>query len=217
MRLLDIHTHHIPSDDDHNLSVLNLFPEDYANIGKYHPSTLFSIGIHPWRIDNSEDKLRQLRGVLDDRRIVAVGEAGLDKFAAASMEVQMEVFKGQVLLSETFQKPMIIHAVRVWDKLIDVFEEINPLQPWILHGFRGKPELARRLAECGFYFSIGEFFNPESLKLIPVERLFCETDESLLPIAEIYRRIAKELNMDLEILAGTIGENFRRLFLNDEE
>jgi TatD DNase family protein len=61
--------------------------------------------------------------------------------------------------------------------------------PWIIHGFRGKPQLARQLINQGFYISLGELFNPQTATIIPTNRLLFETDESTLDIDTIIERI----------------------------
>ena len=67
----------------------------------------------------------------------------------------------------------------------------NPSQKWIVHGFRGKPQLAGQLLKAGIDLSFGEKFNPESIQITPIERLFIETDESAMPIERIYEQIAR--------------------------
>lgn len=79
--------------------------------------------------------------------------------------------------------------VRGWDELFSLRREMRPSQPWIVHGFRGKPELARRLVAEGFYLSYGERFNPASVAVTPPDRLLIETDESQLSLAEIAGRL----------------------------
>jgi len=61
-------------------------------------------------------------------------------------------------------------------------------------------------------FSVGEKFNADTLRIIPPERLFCETDESDLTIEEIYSNVAEALGTYIEALAVQIEENVRRVF-----
>ena len=107
---------------------------------------------------------------------------------------------------------MIIHCVKAWEELIKIRHETDPSQPWIIHGFRGKPELAKRLIREGFLFSVGEKINIDSLPLIPINSLFCETDEDDVDIRDIYQQAAHSLNMRLEAFADEIAKNVRRVF-----
>jgi TatD DNase family protein len=115
-------------------------------------------------------------------------------------------------LSENLKKPVIIHCVKAWEELIKVRRGTNPAQPWIIHGFRGNPELTKRLIREGFLFSVGEKINVDALPLIPINSLFCETDEDEVDIRYIYQQAAHTLNRDLEDFANEIAKNVRRIF-----
>ncbi|MDE6655144.1 MAG: TatD family hydrolase, partial [Muribaculaceae bacterium] len=68
------------------------------------------------------------------------------------------------------------HIVRAFPEIIRLRRQEQPTQRWIIHGFRGKPELARELLRHGFDISIGREFNTASAAIIPPDRLFHETD-----------------------------------------
>lgn len=214
MKFFDIHTHHVSSAAEKNghVTVLNLYPKEIAQMEAHNASVFFSCGIHPWHIGSDENELKLLEDALSNKRIIAVGEAGLDKFAAAPMDIQTAIFRKQILLSETVKKPVIIHNVKTWDKFFDLLEEIQPSQPWILHGYRGKPALTERLLKQGLYFSVGEHFNAESVKLIPLGQIFCETDESQVSIETVYRRLTQTKETEMEALAAQIQQNVEKVF-----
>jgi len=107
---------------------------------------------------------------------------------------------------------VIIHCVKAWEELIQVRRETRPTQPWIIHGYRGKPELTRQLIREGFLFSVGDNINIDSMQLIPIDALFCETDEDEMTIREIYLQASQALNMELGEFADSITENVRRIF-----
>jgi len=107
---------------------------------------------------------------------------------------------------------VIIHCVKAWEELIQIRRETKPTQPWIIHGYRGKPELTKRLIQEGFLFSIGDQINVDSMQLIPKDALFCETDEDEMSIREIYLQASKAINMDLSAFADKIAQNVRRTF-----
>jgi TatD DNase family protein len=153
-----------------------------------------------------------LKEIVGDPRIVAIGETGLDKLKGPSYDIQIPVFKEHIVLSEKLKKPLIIHCVKAWDELLRVYEETSPTQPWILHGYRGKPELTKRLIREGFYFSVGDDINVESMELIPIENLFCETDEDFMDIRDVYLQAAQAVNMELEDFAEKIAQNIHRIF-----
>ena len=100
-------------------------------------------GIHPWQADKAF-------GVPDLSGKLAIGECGLDALRGPSLEVQEEVFRGQIALSERLGKPLIIHCVKALDRLLKVQKTPIPSQKWMFHGFRGKPQQLRSLLDAGF-------------------------------------------------------------------
>ncbi len=178
-----------------------------------------SIGIHPWDLtaENSERLCDVLQRELERRKsenrpCVAIGEAGLDKLAAAPMELQVKIFERQVALSEDCRLPLIIHCVKAVDELLAVKKRLAPLQAWIWHGFRGKAQQASQLLRHGFYLSLGEHYSQEAMRAIPASRLFLETDESALDISDIIRRAAEVRGVDAECLQETLRENVQKVF-----
>jgi len=201
---IDIHTHQ--SGDSAHPSILNLTFAEAESIFSSDEKGLFSVGFHPWQVDEfSVEWLQKLKKWAKDKRCVMVGECGLDKNSKASLETQISVFEKQITLSEEIQKPLIIHCVGCFNELFALKKQINPRQKWIIHGFRGKPELAKQALKAGFELSFGEHFNPESISLTPIDRLFIETDESHLSVVEIYRQIAliKKITPE-ELIAGEL-------------
>ena len=184
-----------------------LLLEEY--LGSY-----YSIGIHPWEVreSNVSQQLSFLQQQLQRKQFVAVGEAGLDKLAKAPMELQLAVFKEQVKLSEKLGLPLIIHCVKAMEELLGVKKESRPQQPWIWHGFRGKPEQAVQLLKKGFYLSFGEYYPDETMQIVPDERLFLETDDSLLDIEDILCQAARVRGVEVEALCEVIRRNIQNVF-----
>ena len=129
--------------------------------------------------------------------------------SSAEAELQRELFRAHALLAEREQKPLIIHCVKAFDDILAMRKEITPGQAWIIHGFRGKPQLAEQLTKAGMFLSLGEHFNTESAKTIPAGRLFIESDESTLTIGEIYSRIASARGTCIDELAAQTYSNSR--------
>jgi TatD DNase family protein len=219
MDLFDIHTHESAiSDSDDDVPkrcatyVLNVYPLGFEYAKDSDVCDWFSCGVHPWYSDDAEPQLKFLKEIANDPRIVAIGEAGLDKLKGPDLATQQQIFVQQIELSEQLQKPLIIHCVKAWDELAALKKKHKPAQPWIIHGYRGKAEQARQLAALGFMFSIGDKFHADALRTIPINCLFCETDESDLEIEYIYARIAEALDMKTEDFAEQIAANVKRVF-----
>lgn len=215
MHLYDIHTHNIASATESGYDVkciLNTYPEDFEQKKLMYPDAWFSCGIHPWFSDRSEELLALLQKNAKDPNVVAIGEIGLDKLQDPDITTQIAVFRKQIELAVAIRKPIIIHCVRAWDEIIALYKEYKSSVPWIIHGYRGNPEQTRQLSKLGFKFSLGEFFNKESVKLIPLDSIFCETDTSELTICKVYENISTEIGINLNHFAILAAENIKNTF-----
>lgn len=205
---VDIHTHSSAKTD--HPAIRNLTFPQANKIFASEQQGLFSVGFHPWHANEfSLEWMDKLRTWVTDFRCIAIGECGLDKNSKVSFEIQMQIFEKQIFLSEEAEKPLIIHCVGSFNELFELKKKWNPHQLWILHGYRGKPQLEEQALKAGCALSFGEHFNPESVLLTPIDRLFIETDESLVPIQEIYLSISKIKNCNVEALNA--GENLLNL------
>lgn len=220
MELYDIHTHDTPSatsdDEDSSLQqvnfILNVYPLGFEYAKDSNTCQWFSCGVHPWYSEEAEPQIKFLKEIANDSRIIAIGEAGYDKLKGPDLQIQRDVFEQQVELSEHLQKPLIIHCVKAWDELLATHKKYRPKQAWIIHAYRGKAELTKQLLHHGFYLSIGEKYNLESLQLIPLNKLFFETDTTELSVSEVYQQVADDLNIEVEDLALQIEENIKNTF-----
>ncbi len=196
---IDVHTHKINSD---GIPIIcNVRINDDAVALPHDQHIYFSAGIHPW----DADKVRSvwydnMTIMLNYEQVIAVGECGLDKHTSASLEKQLEVFEKQIYFSETNQLPLLIHCVGFSHEIIRLHQSVRPEQAWIIHGFRGKPELALQFLKEDIYLSFGEKFNTESVKITPLNRLLIETDESQIAIENLYQRIAEIKECDVREL-----------------
>lgn len=212
MKFYDIHTHQIPSENSDRTCILDVNPKDFEAKKSTYKKQYFSCGIHPWYSEDSASQFLHLSNIASDPKIVAIGETGLDKIKGPSFDVQIPLFKRHIELSELVEKPLIIHAVKAWEELYHIRKEFSPTQPWIIHGFRGNPQITQQMAKAGFMFSIGKRFNPDSLKYIPTKSLFLETDEKEIDIMEVYEQVALAMNWDMKDLTALIEGNVRRIF-----
>lgn len=162
----NIHTH-LPEDN----AVVNIEPEQLPD-----DSGWFSIGIHPWRACEADTLWPMVEKAALHPHVVAIGECGLDAVRGPALDIQTPVFERHVQLSEALGKPLIIHAVRTWPQLISVRKLLKPQQEWIIHGFRGKAELAAELLRHGFSLSFGKIYNQQAFDITPPERRYRETD-----------------------------------------
>lgn len=149
----------------------------------------------------------------DRGRLLALGESGLDRLCDTPYDLQLQVFREEVSLSEELQKPLFLHCVRAIDDVLRIRKELNARQPWIWHGYRGNAKQLQQLLPHGFYFSFGTKFNPEALLACPLDRLLLETDDdTTTPIADLYARVAQLRGISLDALIRQMHDNFHVLF-----
>ncbi len=197
MNYVDIHTHR-RGETDH-IAVVNLAPgEDFCEFRHC------SCGIHPWDVkDDWPQQMELLRVSCMDKRVVAIGECGLDKLRGGDWKQQVACFEAHVALARELGKPLLLHCVKAMDELLLMCRGVKSV--W--HGFRGGPNQAVQLLREGLDLSFGEHFNADSLLLAYEQRrLWLETDDSALSIEAVYERACKVLSIsptDLE-LPGTI-------------
>lgn len=180
----------------------------------------FSAGIHPWFINPSSlaQDFQHLQSIAAQSHLLAIGECGLDRCIDIPLPLQIQVFSQQLVLAERLGKPVIVHCVRAFGELLQLKKQLRPRQPWIVHGFRGKAELARQLLHHDCYLSFGNAIcldrqTIQALAATPVERLFLETDDAEdVSIGEIHAAAAKILDLDIPNLQRRIVANFNRVF-----
>lgn len=166
--ITDVHTHHL-TDAEHQ--ILALEPGDEVPEGARY----ISVGTHPWHADRGVGD-EEWEEILKDSRLVAIGETGFDKLRGPGQDVQEKEFRRHVGFSERAGVPLVIHCVKAFDRVIALRRELQPRQPWIIHGFRGGAEQARQLVRHGFVLSFGSRYNQEAFEATPEESRLRETD-----------------------------------------
>lgn len=213
MRLVNLHTHQFTNQPD-ILEVVNQYPRGFDATAAY-----YSIGIHPWSIDESklESDLLIIEQKAQQQNCLTLGECGLDKRIETDLNLQLEVFEIQLLLAQKYGKPVIVHCVAAFQELVEVKKRLQVSVPMIVHGFSKNEQIARQLLDNGFYLSFGKYLlrNPELesvFQSVPDDRFFLETDTVEESIAEVYTLAAKYKKVNVEDLRKQIGINFRNVF-----
>ena len=194
-----------------------------------------SAGVHPHEAKLATDAVYdEIRGWAREKRIVAIGEIGLDfYYDHSARDTQCEVFRRQIRLAREVGLPIIIHTRDADDETATILEEEGAQEcGGVIHCFTGMPPLAERAMALGFYVSfsgIAAFPRAENIQTVartmPLDRLLIETDSPFLAppphrgkrnepafVVEVARKVAALRGMaPEEIGAGAIA-NFKRLF-----
>ena len=179
------------------------------------PESIFSAGIHPQSITiGVEDEFLWLKEISKLSNCVAIGECGLDGLVDVEEKLQEEVFERQVYLANEIKKPLIIHCVRRFSRLIH-FRKLSKV-PMIVHGFNKRKTIGDDLLKDDFYLSFGKsvLYNvnlQEFLKEFPLDRLFLETDSADFQIVELYQKVASLKNIEPEDLLKIVKQNLQNI------
>ncbi|ABB25572.1 TatD-related deoxyribonuclease [Synechococcus sp. CC9902] len=201
------------------------------------PEMRYSVGVHPldtqhWCPD-TVDVLRQ--AALDDSRVVAIGELGLDLFRDKNLEEQLAVLRPQLDLAVELNLPVIVHCRDAAEPMLDELrtrrsEGLCPTG--VMHCWGGTPEEMHAFLDLGFYISFsGTVTFPKALathacaEQVPEDRFLVETDCPFLApvprrgkrnepafVASVASRVADLRGVDVDRVAAVTTSNARRLF-----
>ena len=141
-----------------------------------------AVGFHPENLDDvPDDYLDRIAGLTKHKKVVAIGETGLDYHWDTPRDLQKRVFEEQIKLSLELDMPLIVHDREAHG---DTFELLRHYRPnALVHCFSGSVELMREAVRLGCMISLGgvvTFKNArqsvEVASEIPLDRLLLETD-----------------------------------------
>lgn len=156
---------------------------------KYH-CVFATAGIHPHNADKaSHSDLRGIALLARQRKVVAIGEIGLDFYRnLSSRKRQKELFRQQLDIAQSHDLPVVIHDREAHEEVLEILYSFsrNGLR-CIIHCFSGDYRLAESVLEMGYYISIPgtvTFKNAaqtqEVAATIPLDRMLLETDAPFL-------------------------------------
>ncbi len=210
LKLLNFHTHHRHTEQ---LSVKSF------QAGESPDSGYYSIGVHPWQSEDQEPELKEKLTEVEKwlPSAVALGEVGLDLLRGGVISLQEELLEQQIQLAAHYNKGLIIHCVRSFDRLLHLRKR-NPEGTWVVHGFNKNVELARQLRGANIQISFGTaLLRSENLqqlcRQLSLEDFFLETDnERPERLPEIYRLASRLHQVEIEQMNLFLCGNFQKRF-----
>lgn len=160
---------------------------DAVEFAKKHDNVYATVGIHPHDAESVDlDKaVRELRKLASHKKVVAIGEIGLDYYRKhSSAEAQRKCFHRLIELAFELKLPISIHNRDAdQDIIYTLLEFQNKFTGGVFHCFSGNVEIAREVVMNGFYIAVPgviTFSKAGSLvqviKEIPLEYMVLETD-----------------------------------------
>ena len=203
-----------------------------------HSGCFTTAGIHPHQAaGTAADYLQQLTTLLQDPKVIAVGECGLDFNRDFSPRpVQQQVFAEQLQLANTVAKPVYLHQRDAFETQLAILKEAQ-VSRGVSHCFTGDTAQLKAWLDLGLYIGITGWLCDErraselrqALHYIPLDRLLLETDapyllpRDLMPkpasrrnepalLPHIGATVARMLQLDISRLARQTVDNCRNLF-----
>lgn len=172
-----------------SISLLNEYGNDYdlfATAGLYPHDNEEESGI------STSERLKMLEKFLENPKIVAIGECGLDLKVPGKPEIfrelnfQIELFEYQLELAKKLNKPLIIHSRDAVKETLSVLEKYKDVKK-VWHCFTENYETAKAALNYGCQLSFtGIITYPKNIdirdtvKQIPLENMMLETDAPYL-------------------------------------
>lgn len=155
-------------------------------LARRYPSIFAAIGIHPHYAEQFELHAKAIRALIEEGKVVAIGEIGLDyRGDHPSAQQQCLAFHAQLAWAAEMDMPVSIHNRNADDDVLAAIQTYGVTA--ILHCFSGSPAFAARALELGCYISFaGNLTFPRAGELrqvaasIPADRLLVETDAPVL-------------------------------------
>lgn len=170
----------------------------------------YALGIHPlFTLRSKAADLQTLESQLNhhaaDRRLVAVGEIGLDSFVpelieSPGSEQQVFFYREQLKIARRYGLPVILHVRRSADQLLKHLRDLQPVGGWrgIAHAFNGSEQQAMAFTALGFKLGFGgavTFERARQLRhlaaTLPIEALVLETDSPDIAPHWLYKTAAE--------------------------
>lgn len=156
-----------------------------------HSGIYAAVGIHPHEADkaHSSDIKRLRETIVDNDKIVAVGEIGLDNYKGYSLpENQKRLFREHLSLALELDLPVILHSRDAGEDLMGILHEADPsVLRGVCHCFSGSGELLREALDLGLFVSFAGNISFEKASLlrklardVPLDKLLLETDSPYL-------------------------------------
>ena len=196
-----------------------------------------AVGLHPEYANSWTEVKEKLTEVLSLKRILALGECGLDYHYAPDTKREQQIcFEEQIELAHRLNKPIIIHTRDAESDTISILKSAFNAGflkfGGVLHCFTGTQALADIVLEAGLYLSASgviTFKNAEEIRSVfqsaPIARLSIETDSPYLApipyrgrvnepayVVKTAEKLAELRKLPVEEIDRITTENYTRLF-----
>ncbi len=209
--------------------------ESSIKLADKHTFLYAAAGVHPSETaELNEENFKWLEAWCQNKKVVAVGEIGLDYYwDTPEQEIQKFWFRRQLELARKIDKPVIIHSRDAAKDTFDILAANNADEiGGVIHCFSYGADLAMRYVDMGLYIGVGgvvTFKNGRKMKevveAVPIEKILLETDSpylapepnrgkrnSSLNIPFIAQKIAEIKGLTYDEVVRITEENAKRMY-----
>ena len=207
--------------------------QNVVNLAQKYENIFAAIGIHP--TEQEEFDAEKYVELAKSKKVVAIGEIGLDYYYKPKgttkkekfKQLQKDVFIKQLDLAQELGLPVIIHCRMAYADCFEILKDRN--LKGVIHCFTGTFEEAKMFLDIGFYIGVtGIIFKlnlDEVVKKLPLDRILSETDGPYLvpPMAgseknepifvkHVIQKIADLKSLTFDQVASATFTNAKKLF-----
>ena len=161
--------------------------QEVIELVKKYDNVYGTLGIHPEEVDNvNEESFKYIEENIDNKKIVAIGEIGLDYYwVSDNKEKQKEIFERQLKISSKYNKPIVVHSREAIQDTYDILKKYK--LKGSIHCFSSSLEMAKEFIKLGYKIGVGgtlTFKNSKKLQDIvenlDLKDILLETDSPYL-------------------------------------
>lgn len=218
---------------------------EVVKIAESYEGVWATVGIHPQdggEITDLDAAIGSLKELAKSKKVVAIGEIGLDYYSAGKgekgfvseheKELQKKLFSAQIKLAQELNLPVVLHIRDAWDEAYEIIK--NSDKVGVVHCYTGDEKEVKRWLDLGFYIGFTGFVTfeqtkfdhmREAAKTIPLEKILIETDAPFLApephrgktnepayVSFVARKIAELKNISALDVAEQTYKNAQDLF-----
>ena len=205
--------------------------KEMLELSSKYDNVYVTLGIHPENVDDyKEEDIKFIEDNLSNKKVVAIGEIGLDYYYTKdNKDKQKELFEKQLKLAEKYNIPVIIHSREATQDTIDTLKKYNVRG--VIHSFTGSLEVAKIYIKMGFLLGVNgviTFKNSnvkDVIKEVGLHNIILETDSPYLTphpyrgkqnspkhIKDIAEFVSNLYEISLEDVSKITNENIVRIF-----
>ncbi len=207
--------------------------EGSVGLSRKYGSIYATVGIHPHEADSfTLETAQMIKNLAKDKKVVAIGEIGLDYFKQFSKkENQLPLFLAQLKLAKELNLPLVIHTRDAQADTLKILKDAIPVRA-VIHCFSGDNLFLKECLDLGFFVSFTcniTYKKAQNLrdivKITPLESLLLETDAPYLSpegfrgkrnepaqVRLLAETVANLKGLEIEEVERVTTENARRFF-----